>query len=94
MQVDLIAQIWMSGTTVNSLKASNRFAELLCSTAVEVFVIKAGQIYGFETLNYNEYGLLIREVTPTKTPFLKLGEKIEGVIGQNPMTQIDYCMLC
>lgn len=58
--------------------------------AVEVFVIKNGQIYGFETLNYNEFGLLIREVTPTTEPFLKIGEEINGVIGANTLNQVKF----
>lgn len=58
--------------------------------AVEVFVVKKGQVYGFETLNYNEFGLLIREVQPSIDPLLKVGEMIQGVIGQDPVKQVAF----
>lgn len=60
------------------------------SGAVQVFIVKKKKIYGFETLNYNEFGLLIRETNPTTEPILEMGEVIEGVIGQNPLTQVNF----
>lgn len=34
-----------------------------------------------ETLNYNQFGLLVREVEPALAPALAVGDRIEGVIG-------------
>ena len=58
--------------------------------AVDVFVTKNSSVYAFETLNYNEFGLLMRENHPGAEPLLQRGEVIEGVIGQNPHAQIRF----
>lgn len=58
--------------------------------AVGVFVLKNNQVYGFETLNYNDFGLLMRETAPSVEPLLSVGESISGVIGQDPIKQVAF----
>ena len=38
----------------------------------------------FETLNYNQFGLLMRETMVREAPLLKAGDLIDGVIGLDP----------
>ena len=37
----------------------------------------------FETLNYNQFGLLMRDPKPSKDPVFNAGDQIEGVIGKD-----------
>jgi serine/threonine protein phosphatase 1 len=50
--------------------------------------LRAGRIgeasFDFETLNYNQFGLLMRETTVREIPLLRPGDKIAGIIGLDP----------
>ena len=43
----------------------------------------------FETLNYNQFGLLMRDPTPGKDPKFNAGDAVEGVIGMAPSASAD-----
>lgn len=44
----------------------------------------------FETMNYNQFGLLLREVNPTVTASFTNGDIIEGTIGDDHRTAVEF----
>ncbi len=44
----------------------------------------------FETLNYNQFGLLLRETQMSANPFFELNDFIEGVIGNDYRTAVEF----
>ncbi len=44
----------------------------------------------FETLNYNQFGLLLKEARPSSAPSFENGDVIEGTIGDDHRTSVDF----
>ncbi len=44
----------------------------------------------YETLNYNQFGLLMRDVNPSLENDLKIGDRIQGVIGSDPASLVYF----
>ncbi len=44
----------------------------------------------FETLNYNQFGLMLREIRPTTTPLFENGDVIDGTIGDDHRTAVNF----
>lgn len=44
----------------------------------------------FETLNYNQFGLLLRETQMSANPFFQVNDFIEGVIGHDYRTAVEF----
>ncbi|CAN5717720.1 hypothetical protein BH10BDE1_BH10BDE1_03940 [soil metagenome] len=44
----------------------------------------------FETLNYNQFGLMLRELAPSSTPFFENGDVIDGTIGDDHRTSVNF----
>lgn len=52
---------------------------------------KPGQKHvDFETMNYNQFGLLLREVSPIPVGYLNSGDIIEGTIGDDHRTSVKF----
>ncbi len=49
-----------------------------------------GKRTAFETLNYNQFGLLFQETQATSEPSFETGDLIEGTIGEDPLTLVDF----
>lgn len=45
---------------------------------------------GFETLNYNQFGLLLTEEIRIAGPYFKIGDVIEGTIGDDHRTAVEF----
>ena len=58
--------------------------------AIAVFVSRGGHSLRFETLNYSEFGMLIREARTEGNASLALGEKIMGEIGNDSHSRVDF----
>lgn len=51
---------------------------------LNVLVEKQGYRLAFKTLNYNQFGLLIQDLSGQEFAVLDIGERIVGVIGESP----------
>lgn len=61
--------------------------------ALQVTIEKNAQILQFETLNYNQFGMLIRESAQSaaaKGPSLVIGENITGVVGTQNWVEMNF----
>lgn len=62
--------------------------------ALQLTVVKGSRAFEFETLNYNQFGLLIRETLSAKATdlggSLRVGEIIRGVIGTRDLTELRF----
>lgn len=58
--------------------------------AVPVYVHRGDEVYEFETIDYSEFGLLMRGITHRDRAVLEANQEIEGQIGSQDHALVDF----
>jgi serine/threonine protein phosphatase 1 len=69
---------------------SSRRAALRFQGAVPVKINRAGKALDFETLDYSELGMYLRAVGKDESVLLSEDERIEGVVGPDEHSQVEF----
>jgi len=70
---------------VTSRRAAVRFTGV-----VPVRILRRGQAFDFETVDYSEIGMYMRDLSERDTPLLEDGDRIEGLIGADQESLIEF----
>lgn len=58
--------------------------------SMKVYISRSGKELNFETINYNQFGLLIREFKEAHEASLSVGEKLKGSIGKGKFQKMAF----